>query len=149
MEGFLNVGYYWSQVLFCRLTSYQRGLYSEFIESAEVKAVLSRNKRAFKAIGVLRKLCNHPDLVCRFVESVVNRCDAILDGCVHFIDGFVLFLANSESDMRVIRILIPLEPNKYINQSRQQNDQRFKTAQEKNIFLSPPVTISRQIGEKM
>lgn len=66
---------WYCQVLFCRLTSYQRELYREFLESEEVKLVLSRTKRAFKAIGILRKLCNHPDLVCRFGESIVNRCD--------------------------------------------------------------------------
>lgn len=62
------------QVLFCRLTSYQRRLYSEFLASTEVKSVLSRTMRAFRAIGILRKLCNHPDLVCRFGDSVVTRC---------------------------------------------------------------------------
>lgn len=61
------------QVLFCRLTSYQRRLYGEFLESTEVKSVLSRTMRAFRAIGILRKLCNHPDLVCRFGDSVVTR----------------------------------------------------------------------------
>lgn len=60
-------------MLFCRLTSYQRRLYAEFLESTEVKSVLSRTMRAFRAIGILRKLCNHPDLVCRFGDSVVTR----------------------------------------------------------------------------
>ncbi|CAM9862204.1 unnamed protein product [Scytosiphon promiscuus] len=61
------------QVLFCRLTPYQRRLYGEFLESTEVKSVLSRTMRAFRAIGILRKLCNHPDLVCRVGDSVVTR----------------------------------------------------------------------------
>ncbi|CAM9176674.1 unnamed protein product [Choristocarpus tenellus] len=61
------------QVLFCRLTPYQRRLYMEFLESAEVKSVLRRATRSFRAICILRKLCNHPDLVCRLGDSVVTR----------------------------------------------------------------------------
>lgn len=67
---------HYPQVLFCRLTSYQRRLYGEFLESSEVKSVLSRTMRAFRAIGILRKICNHPDLVCRFGDSVVTRYDS-------------------------------------------------------------------------
>lgn len=62
------------QVLFCRLTSYQRHLYSDFLDSTEVKSVLSRTMRAFRAISILRKLCNHPDLACRVGDSVATRC---------------------------------------------------------------------------
>ena len=61
------------QVLFCRLTSYQRHLYSEFLDSTEVKHVLSKTMRAFRAIAILRKLCNHPDLACKVGESVATR----------------------------------------------------------------------------
>ncbi|CAM9285531.1 unnamed protein product [Phaeothamnion confervicola] len=58
------------QVLFCRLTPFQRRLYADYITSPEVQRVLSRDARSFRAIGVLRKLCNHPDLVCRPGDSI-------------------------------------------------------------------------------
>eukprot|EP00752_Nemacystus_decipiens_P004421 g4036.t1 len=73
LEDIIHLPSKTEQVLFCRLTSYQRRLYGEFLESTEVKSVLSRTTRAFRAIGILRKLCNHPDLVCRFGDSVVTR----------------------------------------------------------------------------
>ncbi|CAM9254896.1 unnamed protein product [Ectocarpus sp. 8 AP-2014] len=73
LEDIIHLPAKTEQVLFCRLTSYQRRLYSEFLESTEVKSVLSRTMRSFRAIGILRKLCNHPDLVCRFGDSVVTR----------------------------------------------------------------------------
>eukprot|EP00903_Cladosiphon_okamuranus_P019263 g17709.t1 len=73
LEDIIHLPAKTEQVLFCRLTSYQRRLYAEFLESTEVKGVLTRTTRAFRAIGILRKLCNHPDLVCRFGDSVVTR----------------------------------------------------------------------------
>ncbi|CAM9824223.1 unnamed protein product [Ectocarpus sp. 12 AP-2014] len=73
LEDIIHLPAKTEQVLFCRLTSYQRRLYGEFLESTEVKSVLTRTMRAFRAIGILRKLCNHPDLVCRFGDSVVTR----------------------------------------------------------------------------
>ena len=50
-------------VLFCKLTSRQRRLYQDILDSDEVSAVLSNRMSAFRAITNLRKLCNHPDLV--------------------------------------------------------------------------------------
>lgn len=52
------------QVLFCRLTNRQRSLYEAFIRSDEVIGVLRGSKQLLGAITVLRKICNHPDLVC-------------------------------------------------------------------------------------
>ncbi|GMI29423.1 hypothetical protein TeGR_g3527 [Tetraparma gracilis] len=52
------------QVLFCRLSPRQRDLYQSYIMGSEVQAVHEGRMRCFKPIGVLRKLCNHPDLVC-------------------------------------------------------------------------------------
>ena len=51
------------QVLFCRLSPRQRDLYQSYIMGSEVQAVHEGRMRCFKPIGVLRKLCNHPDLV--------------------------------------------------------------------------------------
>jgi DNA excision repair protein ERCC-6 len=51
------------QVLFCRLTTYQRELYEDFLRSPEAEAMMSQKLRAFSGLTTLRKLCNHPDLV--------------------------------------------------------------------------------------
>ena len=74
------------QVLFCRLTEYQRELYQDFIHSPQVQAMLAGGRqvelcksppptlavvmatipshnKVFSGLVTLRKLCNHPDLV--------------------------------------------------------------------------------------
>ncbi|EJK76026.1 hypothetical protein THAOC_02232 [Thalassiosira oceanica] len=51
------------QVLFCRLTSKQRSLYEDYIRSDEVLSVVRGNTQLLKAVTVLRKICNHPDLI--------------------------------------------------------------------------------------
>lgn len=50
------------QLLFCPLTPTQRRLYKSFLTSREVAEVLEGNLQPFRAIGLLRKICNHPDL---------------------------------------------------------------------------------------
>ena len=62
------------QVLFCRLTSRQRSLYEDYIRSDEVLSVVRGNMQLLKAVTVLRKICNHPDLI-----SGPNRTDS--NGC--------------------------------------------------------------------
>lgn len=57
------------QVLFCRLSSRQRMLYESYLGSDEVANVIRGSHQSFRAITVLRKICNHPDLVCRSDES--------------------------------------------------------------------------------
>ena len=51
-------------VLFCRLTQRQRSLYEAYIRSDEVARVLRGSNQLLAAVTVLRKICNHPDLVC-------------------------------------------------------------------------------------
>lgn len=51
------------QVLFCRLTSKQRSLYEDYLSSDEVLGVMRGAVQLLKCITVLRKICNHPDLV--------------------------------------------------------------------------------------
>lgn len=57
------------QVLFCHLTPEQYQVYVDFLQTEQVRKALasSHDRRAsgaaFFAIGVLRKLCNHPDLL--------------------------------------------------------------------------------------
>ncbi|CAH8664705.1 unnamed protein product [Heterobilharzia americana] len=50
------------QVLFCRLTEYQRKLYQEYLESQTCKDLLNGKGNIFPALILLRNLCNHPDL---------------------------------------------------------------------------------------
>lgn len=52
------------QVLFCRLSNRQRAMYEAFLMSDQVKQVLRGSTQMLGAITMLRKICNHPDLVC-------------------------------------------------------------------------------------
>jgi DNA excision repair protein ERCC-6 len=52
------------QVLFCRLSDRQRILYESFLQSDQVRLVLRGSTQILGAITMLRKICNHPDLVC-------------------------------------------------------------------------------------
>ena len=52
------------QVLFCRLTKEQVIKYREYINSREVEECLDGERTlTFRAITILRKICNHPDLL--------------------------------------------------------------------------------------
>ncbi|KAH7308175.1 transcription-coupled repair protein CSB/RAD26 [Stachybotrys elegans] len=51
------------QVLFCKLTDGQRGAYKAFLGSEEVSAILNRTRQSLYGIDILRKICNHPDLL--------------------------------------------------------------------------------------
>merc|ERR1719253_1299547 len=51
------------QVLFCRLSPKQRSLYEEYLGSNDVMGVMRGSVQLLKAVTVLRKICNHPDLV--------------------------------------------------------------------------------------
>ncbi|OWZ13129.1 DNA excision repair protein [Phytophthora megakarya] len=57
------------QIIFCRLTKRQRALYKRFLASPEVASVLRRDIRPFRAISVLRHICNHPDLLASFGDG--------------------------------------------------------------------------------
>lgn len=50
-------------VLFCKLTPEQRVLYKKFIESSDLKKILEGKRNALYGIDMLRKICNHPNLV--------------------------------------------------------------------------------------
>ncbi|GAX09892.1 DNA excision repair protein ERCC-6 [Fistulifera solaris] len=57
-------------VLFCRITQRQRDMYEAYIRSDNVTGLLrGRSNRLLAAITMLRKICNHPDLVCDPDES--------------------------------------------------------------------------------
>lgn len=51
------------QVLFCKLTDGQRKAYETFLGSDEVSAILHRRRQSLYGIDILRKICNHPDLL--------------------------------------------------------------------------------------
>ena len=53
------------QVLFCRLSDHQRNMYEAFLQSDLVKRIVKRGStQLLGAITMLRKNCNHPDVVC-------------------------------------------------------------------------------------
>ncbi|EFJ53228.1 hypothetical protein VOLCADRAFT_120230 [Volvox carteri f. nagariensis] len=51
------------QVLFCTLVSEQLELYRAYLASTEVGEILEGSRRALCGIDILRKICNHPDLL--------------------------------------------------------------------------------------
>ncbi|KDP26514.1 hypothetical protein JCGZ_17672 [Jatropha curcas] len=50
-------------VLFCSLTEDQRSAYRAFLASTEVEQILDGNRNSLYGIDVMRKICNHPDLL--------------------------------------------------------------------------------------
>jgi len=54
------------QVLFCKLSQRQRRMYEAYLLSDEVQRILKNRSStsAFRPIITLRKICNHPHLVC-------------------------------------------------------------------------------------
>ncbi|TFK54837.1 SNF2 family domain-containing protein [Heliocybe sulcata] len=62
LSKYLPVKY--EQVVFCGLSPFQLALYRLFISSSEVKALLrGAESQPLKAINILKKLCNHPELL--------------------------------------------------------------------------------------
>lgn len=54
----------YEHVVFCSLSEFQLALYRLFITSPEIKALLrGTNSQPLKAINILKKLCNHPELL--------------------------------------------------------------------------------------
>ncbi|CAN8241100.1 unnamed protein product [Cochlearia groenlandica] len=50
-------------VLFCSLTVEQRSTYRAFLASSEVEDIFDGNRNSLYGIDVMRKICNHPDLL--------------------------------------------------------------------------------------
>ncbi|KAF8798094.1 hypothetical protein BYT27DRAFT_6918684 [Phlegmacium glaucopus] len=62
LSKYLPVKY--EQVVFCGLSEFQLALYRLFIVSPEIRALLrGQNSQPLKAINILKKLCNHPELL--------------------------------------------------------------------------------------
>ncbi len=73
----LNLPQKTEQILFCRLTSEQRHIYKEYLQLDDVTRILQygakdERGRCFRAISILRKLCNHPQLLREVGGKVVN-----------------------------------------------------------------------------
>lgn len=51
------------RVLFCKLTKLQRDAYEWFLDSEEMKSIVAGKRQALYGVDILRKICNHPDLV--------------------------------------------------------------------------------------
>lgn len=52
-------------VLFVKLTQYQQDLYEKFLNSEDLHAILKGKRNILMGVDILRKICNHPDLVDR------------------------------------------------------------------------------------
>lgn len=50
------------QVLFCKLTKFQRDTYEQFLGSDDLKAIMNGKRQVLYGVDILRKICNHPDL---------------------------------------------------------------------------------------
>jgi DNA repair and recombination RAD54-like protein len=60
LSKYLPVKY--EHVVFCNMSQFQRGLYDHFIQSPEIRSLLrGKGSQPLKAIGILKKLCNHPE----------------------------------------------------------------------------------------
>ncbi|SMR47432.1 unnamed protein product [Zymoseptoria tritici ST99CH_3D1] len=51
------------RVLFCKLTKLQRDAYEWFLRSDDMSSIMNGKRQALYGIDILRKICNHPDLV--------------------------------------------------------------------------------------
>ena len=58
------------QVLFCKLTKFQRDTYENFLASDDLKAIMNGKRQVLYGIDILRKICNHPDLQDHKILSV-------------------------------------------------------------------------------
>ncbi|KAI9787640.1 MAG: DNA-dependent ATPase protein rad54 [Geoglossum umbratile] len=62
LSKYLPVKY--EHVVFCNPAPFQLDLYKYFIQSPDIKKLLrGKGSQPLKAIGMLKKLCNHPDLL--------------------------------------------------------------------------------------
>lgn len=62
LSKYLPVKY--EHVVFCNLAPFQLALYNYFLTSPDIQALLrGKGSQPLKAINILKKLCNHPDLL--------------------------------------------------------------------------------------
>ena len=92
------------QVLFCRLTPRQRSLYEEYLRSDEVTGVLRGSVHLLKAITVLRKICNHIDLVVGPNGSLVDDENSSSDDDFYDQEN----IADRSGKLQVLSKILPL-----------------------------------------
>ncbi|KAG0069297.1 DNA-dependent ATPase protein rad54 [Linnemannia elongata] len=67
----------YEHVVFCQLSPFQLSLYKHFINSKSIQRLLrGQGSQPLKAIGLLKKLCNHPDLL--DLPDDLEGCDSLL-----------------------------------------------------------------------
>lgn len=57
------------QVIFCKLTREQRNVYKRFLGSDDMASIIRGRRNSLFGIDILRKICNHPDLVDRQMRT--------------------------------------------------------------------------------
>ncbi|CAI5756070.1 unnamed protein product [Candida verbasci] len=58
-------------VLFVKLTKIQQDLYEKFLSSEDLDSILKGKRNVLMGVDVLRKICNHPDLLYR--EALMHK----------------------------------------------------------------------------
>jgi len=81
------------QVLFCKLTRPQREAYELFLSSGEMSAIYNKTRQSLYGIDILRKICNHPDL---------------LDPHLRTKPGYNWGAANKSGKMQVVKALLQM-----------------------------------------
>ncbi|EMR11321.1 hypothetical protein PNEG_00350 [Pneumocystis murina B123] len=61
------------QVLFCKLTKFQKEAYQSFLNSKDMDLILNGERNVLYGIDILRKICNHPDLVDKISLLKINN----------------------------------------------------------------------------
>lgn len=75
LSKYLPVKY--EYVIFCGLSEMQKQLYNYFITSPDIKKLLKgEHSQPLKAIGLLKKLCNHPNLLS--LPQDIEGCDSLI-----------------------------------------------------------------------
>ncbi|CCG24897.1 Rad26 protein [Candida orthopsilosis Co 90-125] len=58
-------------VLFVKLTRVQQDLYEKFLDSEDLNSILRGKRNVLMGVDMLRKICNHPDLIYR--EALMHK----------------------------------------------------------------------------
>lgn len=74
------------RILFCSLTNIQRDMYMSYLASKELSEILNGDRGALVGIDILRKICNHPDLLDK------NKWDSLTDYGNHERSGKMVVL---------------------------------------------------------
>lgn len=56
-------------VVFVKLTKFQQDMYEKFLGSEDVNAIMKGKRNVLMGVDMLRKICNHPDLIDREILS--------------------------------------------------------------------------------